>query len=63
VFQKGHRIRLDICSADYMTFFPNTNTGVDPFTDPEPVIATQQVHHGSQWPSCVRLPVLYGKIG
>lgn len=62
VFQKGHRIRVDICSADYMTFFPNTNTGVDPFTDPEPVIATQQVHHGSERPSCVRLPVLYGTI-
>ncbi len=62
VFEAGHKIRVDICSADYMTFFPNTNTGVDPFTDPEPVVATQRVHHGADWPSCVRLPVLYGEV-
>lgn len=62
VFQAGHRIRVDICSADYMTVFPNTNTGVDPYTDPAPVVARQQVHHGAKWPSCVRLPVLYGKV-
>jgi putative CocE/NonD family hydrolase len=62
VFAAGHRIRVDICSADFMTFFPNTNSGVDPFTDPEPVVATQQVHHGAAWPSCVRLPVVFGEI-
>ncbi len=63
VFQPGHRIRVDVCSADYMTFFPNTNTGIDPFKDPEPVIARQRIHHGADTPSCVRLPVLYGRIG
>lgn len=62
VFQAGHRIRVDICSADYLTFFPNTNTGVDPYADPAPVVAQQHVHHGTKWPSCVRLPVLYGKV-
>lgn len=62
VFQPGHKIRVDISSADYITFFPNTNTGIDPYTDPKPVIATQQVFHGKDYPSCVRLPILYGKI-
>lgn len=62
VFRKGHRIRVDICSADYMTFFPNTNSGEDPYTDPASVIATQHIHHGAEWPSCVVIPVLRGRI-
>ncbi len=62
VFQPGHRIRVDICSADYITFFPNTNTGKNPYTDPEPIVATQKIFHGADYPSCVRLPVLYGSI-
>ncbi len=62
VFEPGHKIRVDISSADYMICFPNTNTGIDPFTDPKPVIATQQIYHGEDYPSCVKLPILYGKI-
>lgn len=62
VFQPGHKIRVDICSADYITFFPNTNTGIDPYTDPEPIVATQKIYHGADYPSCIRLPILYGKI-
>ncbi|MDD5708745.1 MAG: CocE/NonD family hydrolase, partial [Kiritimatiellae bacterium] len=62
VFQPGHRIRVDVCSADYITFFPNTNTGVDPYTDPEPIVATQQIYHGKDYLSCVRIPILYGKV-
>ncbi|MBX3142863.1 MAG: CocE/NonD family hydrolase [Trueperaceae bacterium] len=62
VFEAGHKIRVDICSADYITFFPNSNTGIDPFTDPKPLVARQRVHHGSERPSCVRLPVLYGEV-
>lgn len=62
VFKPGHKIRVDINSADYIVFFPNTNTGIDPYTDPKPILATQTIYHGSDYPSCVRLPILYGKI-
>ncbi len=62
VFQAGHKIRVDISSADYMVFFPNTNTGIDPYTDPKPILATQKIYHGAGYPSCVRLPILYGKL-
>ena len=62
VFQPGHKIRVDICSADYITFFPNTNTGINPYEDPEPIVATQKIYHGADYPSCVRLPILYGSI-
>lgn len=62
VFQPGHKIRVDIMSADDMVFFPNTNTGIDPYIDPKPILATQKIYHGAEYPSCVRLPILYGKI-
>ncbi|MEG0805751.1 MAG: CocE/NonD family hydrolase [Lachnospiraceae bacterium] len=62
VFAKGNQIRVDISSSDYMVGFPNTNTGIDPFENPKPVIATQTIYHGSKYLSYITLPVLYGTI-
>ncbi len=62
VFKAGHRIRVDVSSADYMICFPNTNTGINPYEDPDPIVATQKIYHGADYPSCVVLPVLYGKL-
>lgn len=36
VFKKGHKIRIDISSSELMEAFPNTNTGIDPYTDRSP---------------------------
>ena len=60
VFKKGHKIRIDISSSELMESFPNTNTGIDPYTDPAPIKATQTIYHGKDYPSHVKLPVLYG---
>ena len=60
VFKKGHKIRIDISSSELMEAFPNTNTGIDPYTDPKPIKATQTIYHGREYPSHVKLPVLYG---
>ena len=60
VFKKGHKIRVDISSSELMESFPNTNTGIDPYTDPAPIKATQTIYHGKDYPSHVKLPVLYG---
>ena len=60
VFNKGHKIRIDISSSELMEAFPNTNTGIDPYTDPKPIKATQTIYHGREYPSHVKLPVLYG---
>ena len=38
----------------------DTNTGIDPYTDPKPIKATQTIYHGREYPSHVKLPVLYG---
>jgi putative CocE/NonD family hydrolase len=58
VFKKGHRLRVDITSSNYFEFFPNTNTGLNPYDDPAPVTARQTVCHGGEYPSHVRIPVL-----
>jgi putative CocE/NonD family hydrolase len=60
VFKKGHHIRIDISSSELVEAFPNTNTGIDPYTDPTPVKATQTIYHSERYPSHVKLPVLYG---
>jgi putative CocE/NonD family hydrolase len=60
VFKAGHRIRVDITSSNYFEFFPNTNTGIDPYLDPKPIAAVNKIYHGKDYPSHVKLPVLYG---
>ena len=56
-FRKGHRIRLDVCSSDFPNHDRNHNTGRDDLVDAEMVIAEQTVHHCSQYPSSLILPV------
>ena len=58
VFKKGHKIRVEVCSSDEWVVFPNTNTGIDPYLDPKPVIARQTIYHGGKYPSCIKLPLL-----
>jgi len=62
VFNKGHKIRIDVTSSNYMEFFPNTNTGINPYEEPTPIVATQTIYHGKEYPSHVKIPVLYGKL-
>jgi predicted acyl esterase len=54
-FDRGHRLRLDISSADFPRFDRNTNRGgeIGP-----PVRAMQSIHHDSDHPSHLVLSVL-----
>jgi putative CocE/NonD family hydrolase len=59
VFQKGHRIRVEISSSFYPYYLPNLNTGDDNVgLETRPVVATQKVYHTSQYPSHIVLPVI-----
>ena len=60
VFKRGHKIRVDVTSSNEAEFFPNTNTGIDPYTDPKPITAQNRIYHGKEYPSHVKLPILYG---
>ncbi|MGH9684391.1 MAG: CocE/NonD family hydrolase [Candidatus Acidiferrales bacterium] len=58
VFEKGHTVRLEISSSAFPRFDPNLNTGLPIGTDVMPVTARQRIHHGSQYPSHIALPVM-----
>ena len=58
VFQKGHRIRMEISSSNFPRFDRNPNTG-DPVADATELRkASQTVYHDARRPSYVLLPVL-----
>ncbi len=62
VFKKGHRIRIEVTSGMENYSFPNHNTGNDPATDTEFIVAIQNIYHNSKYPSHVKLPILSGKL-
>jgi len=58
VFGRGHRIRIDISSSNFPRIDRNMNTG-NPFgEDSEGVPAIQTIHHQSEYPSYIDLPVI-----
>ncbi|PZF84714.1 CocE/NonD family hydrolase [Jiangella anatolica] len=58
-FAAGHRIRLDISSADFPKYDRNANRGGEPGP---PVPAEQLVHHDPEYPSHLLLPVVAGRL-
>ena len=56
-FLKGHRIRLEICSADFPNHDRNHNTGGDDLAEMQMQPAEQTVLHSSEWGSRLVLPV------
>ena len=58
VFKKGHRLRVEVSSSDFPVFNRNLNTGLNPFTTTEMVVAHQTIHHDSDHPSHIILPVI-----
>jgi uncharacterized protein len=58
VFQKGHRIRIEISSSNFPRFDRNPNTGKPIADETELVPATQTIHHDHKHESFVLLPVV-----
>ena len=57
VFKKGHRIRIEISSSNFPRFARNLNTGGNNYDESDGVIARNNIHHSSQYPSQIRLPI------
>ena len=58
VFQKGHRIRMEISSSNFPRFDRNPNTG-EPVADATELRkAAQTIYHDARRPSYLLLPVL-----
>ncbi|MDD9996531.1 MAG: CocE/NonD family hydrolase [Gammaproteobacteria bacterium] len=60
LFQRGHRIRLEVSSSNFPFADPNPNTGKCLLSDAanETIVAQQTVFHDSQRPSHLVLPVI-----
>jgi len=57
-FEKGHRIRIEISSSNFPRFARNLNTGGNNYDEKVGVVATNKIHHSSEYPSVVKLPVV-----
>lgn len=57
VFKEGHRIRIEISSSNFPRFARNLNTGGNNYDESDGVIALNKIHHSSQYPSQIRLPM------
>lgn len=57
-FEAGHKIRIEISSSNFPRFARNLNTGGDNYDETQAVVAKNRIHHSSQYPSQVRLPIV-----
>jgi len=58
LFQKGHRIRLEVSSSNFPRFDRNPNTGHDLFADAETQPALQTILHSKGTASHLTLPII-----
>jgi putative CocE/NonD family hydrolase len=57
-FDVGHQLRIEISSSNFPRFDRNLNTGGDNYNESKPVIAHNEVHHSTQYPSSITLSVM-----
>jgi uncharacterized protein len=60
-FARGHSIRIEITSSNFMKFDYNHNTGMRPGDDPDIQSAVNVVHHSKDAASKILLPLVSGK--
>ncbi|MGB5303939.1 MAG: CocE/NonD family hydrolase [Gemmatimonadota bacterium] len=57
-FAPGHSLRIEVSSSNFPRFTRNLNTGGNNYDETEGVVANNQVHHSSEYPSQIRIPVV-----
>jgi len=57
-FAQGHRLRIEVSSSNFPRFTRNLNTGGNNYDETTGVAAHNRVHHTSQYPSHIRVPVV-----
>ena len=57
-FKKGHRIRVEISSSNFPRFARNLNTGGRNYDEKVGITANNTVHHSSEYPSAISLPIV-----
>jgi len=57
-FAPGHQLRIEVSSSNFPRFDRNLNTGGDNYNESQGVVAHNQIHHSSQYPSSITLSVV-----
>jgi putative CocE/NonD family hydrolase len=57
-FEAGHRIRIEVSSSNFPRFTRNLNTGGKNYDESVGVVAHNQIHHSSQYPSRIQIPIV-----
>ena len=57
-FAAGDRLRIEISSSNFPLYDRNLNTGGNNFDETQSVVAHNQVHHSSTYPSSITLSVI-----
>ena len=57
-FAEGHQIRIEVSSSNFPRFDRNLNTGGNNYDETEGVTATNSIHHSTEYPSSITLPIL-----
>ena len=60
-FKKGHRIRIEVSSSNFPRFARNLNSGGNNYDEINSRIATNKIHHSSNYPSSISLPFVENK--
>jgi uncharacterized protein len=57
-FAPGHQLRIEISSSNFPRFDRNLNTGGDNYNESQGIVAHNEVHHSTQYPSSITLSVV-----
>jgi len=58
LFEKGHRIRIEISSSNFPRFDRNLNTGGNNYDESVGVTAKNTIYHSKEYPSSIGLPIV-----
>ncbi len=58
IFDEGHRVRVEVSSSNFPRYDRNLNTGGNNWDETEGVTAHNAVHHSTQYPSRIVLPIV-----
>jgi hypothetical protein len=61
VFQRDHKVRLDVSSSSFPKYDRNPNTGNKFGTDTELKLAQQKIYHTAEHASYILLPIVNGR--
>jgi putative CocE/NonD family hydrolase len=57
-FAPGHQLRIEVSSSNFPRFDRNLNTGGDNYNESQGIVARNEVHHSTQYPSSITLSVV-----